>query len=129
MVAATDDTTRLLEALFDAFNAHDAATVVSLMTEDCVFEAAAGAEVFGTRHKGRDAVRTAFENVWKGLPDVRWDVTGHFHVGDRAVSEWVFRATRADGSRIEVQGCDLFTLRNGKIAIKQAFRKERAPVK
>lgn len=128
-MAATDDTTRLLEALFDAFNSHDAAKVVSLMTDDCVFEAAAGAEVFGTRYKGRDAVRTAFENVWKGLPDVRWDVTGHFHAGDRAVSEWVFRATRADGSRIEVQGCDLFTLRDGKIAVKQAFRKERAPIK
>jgi len=41
------------------------------------------------------------------------------------VSEWVFRATRADGARIEVQGCDLFTLRDGKVAAKRAFRKDR----
>lgn len=122
-------TKTLLDELFKAFNAHDAAKVVSLMTEDCVFEAAAGAESFGARHSGRAAVATAFENVWKGLPDVRWDVTGHFQAGDRAVSEWVFRATRPDGSRIEVQGCDLFTLRDGKVAVKQAFRKERPPVK
>lgn len=121
----TDPTISLLQDLFIAFNAHDAAKVVSLMTEDCVFEAAAGTEMFGARHKGRDAVRAAFENVWKGLPDVQWVVSNHFHVGDRAVSEWVFRATRPDGSKIEVQGCDLFTLRDGKIAIKQAFRKER----
>lgn len=120
---------KLLDELFEAFNAHDSAKVVSMMTEDCVFEAAAGAEMFGTRHVGRAAVALAFDNVWKGLPDVRWDVTRHFASGDRAVSEWVFRATRPDGSRIEVQGCDLFTLRDGKVAVKQAFRKERAPVK
>lgn len=120
---------KLLDELFEAFNAHDSAKVVSMMTEDCVFEAAAGAEMFGTRHVGRAAVALAFDNVWKGLPNVRWDVTRHFASGDRAVSEWVFRATRPDGSRIEVQGCDLFTLRDGKVAVKQAFRKERAPVK
>ena len=120
---------KLLDELFEAFNAHDSAKVVSMMTEDCVFEAAAGAEMFGTRHVGRAAVALAFDNVWKGLPNVRWDVTRHFASGDRAVSEWVFRATRPDGSRIEVQGCDLFTLRDGRVAVKQAFRKERAPVK
>jgi uncharacterized protein (TIGR02246 family) len=117
--------TGLLDEMFVAFNAHDAAKVVSLMTEDCVFETAAGPEEYGARHVGRAAVKTAFENVWAAMPDVRWDVTGHFVAGDRAVSEWVFRATRADGARIEVQGCDLFTLRDGKVAAKRAFRKDR----
>ena len=28
-----------------------------------------------------------------------------------------------DGSRAEVDGCDLFTFRNGKIAVKNSFRK------
>ena len=120
--------TGLLDEMFSAFNAHDAAKVVSLMTEDCVFETAAGPEEHGVRHVGRSAVKAAFENVWAAMPDVRWDVTGHFVAGDRAVSEWVFRATRADGARIEVQGCDLFTLRDGKVAVKRAFRKDRPPI-
>lgn len=119
---------QLLDELFRAFNAHDADKVVSLMTEDCVFEAAAGPEVHGARHVGRAAVKAAFENVWKGLPDVRWDVTAHVVAGDRAVSEWVFRATRPDGARIEVEGCDLFSLRDGRIAVKRAFRKDRPPM-
>lgn len=122
------DTLALLEALFRAFNAHDADGVVALMTEDCVFEAAAGPEIHGVRHVGRAAVKTAFENVWKGLPDVRWDVTGHFAAGDRAVSQWIFRATRPDGARIEVEGCDLFDVRDGRIAVKRAFRKDRPPL-
>lgn len=120
-----EDHLRLLDKLFEAFNAHDAEKVVALMTEDCIFEAAAGPEIFGARHVGRAAVKAAFEAVWAGLPDVSWNVTGHFVAGDRAVSEWIFRATRADGARIEVQGCDLFTLRDGRISMKQAFRKDR----
>lgn len=128
-MGTSDKITQLLQNIFKAFNAHDGDKVVSFMTEDCVFEAAGGNEVFGVRHVGRIAVKAAFENVWKNFPDVRWDVTNHFHVGDRAVSEWVFRATRPDGSRLEMQGCDLFTLRDGLIAVKQAFRKDRPPLK
>jgi ketosteroid isomerase-like protein len=55
-------------------------------------------------------------------------VTAHFVAGDRAVSEWIFRATRPDGARIEVEGCDLFSLRDGRIAAKRAFRKDRPPI-
>ncbi len=123
------DTTKLLNSLFEAFNAHDAAKVVSLMTDDCVFEAAAGPDAHGARYIGKTAVRAAFENVWASMPDVQWDVQNQFHAGDRAVSEWIFKATRGDGSRIEVQGCDLFTIRDGKVALKQAFRKDRPVLK
>ena len=124
-VSTDKEQLRLLDELFEAFNAHDAAMVVALMTEDCIFETAAGPQVFGARHVGRHAVKAAFEAVWAGLPDVSWTVTGHFIAGDRAVSEWIFRATQADGARIEVEGCDLFTLRDGRIAVKKAFRKDR----
>lgn len=33
--------------------------------------------------------------------------------------------TNAEGSRVEAEGADLFTLRDGKIIVKQAFRKRR----
>jgi ketosteroid isomerase-like protein len=41
------------------------------------------------------------------------------------VSEWTFTGTRVDGTRIEVNGCDLFTFRGGKIALKNSYRKSR----
>ena len=59
------------------------------------------------------------------MADARWDHHGHFVHGDRAVSEWTFSGTNKDGSRVEAEGCDLFTLRDGKIVRKQAFRKNR----
>ena len=51
----------------------------------------------------------------------------HFVVGDRGVSEWTFTGTRADGSHVEVHGCDIFTFRDGRIALKNSYRKNRPP--
>lgn len=114
-----------LEVLFEAFNRHDADAVMALMTEDAVFEAAAGPQAHGTRYEGGQAVRDAFAEVWASFPDARWDTTGYTVVGDLGVAEWLFTGTRADGARIEAEGCDLFTFRDGRIARKRAFRKQR----
>lgn len=117
-----------LSALFDAFNRHDADGAVAFMTEDVVFETLGGSEVYGTRIEGRDAVRNAFAGVWQSFPDAHWETTNHTVIGDLGVSEWIFRGTAGDGSRIEAEGCDLFTLRDGKITMKRAFRKQRPPI-
>ena len=49
----------------------------------------------------------------------------HFVAGDRAVSEWTFTGTMKDGMKVEVNGCDIFTLQGGKIALKNSYRKQR----
>lgn len=114
-----------LSDLFDAFNRHDVDAVMEYFAPDCVFNAVAGPEVFGARFEGREAIASAFAGVWAAMADARWDHHGHFVHGDRAVSEWTFSGTNRDGSRVEAEGCDLFTLRDGKIVKKQAFRKAR----
>ena len=119
--------TQFLQAFADAWNRHDVDALMSFMAEDCAFESSAGPDACGARHVGRDAVRAAFADVWKIFPDAHWGNARHFVHGDRAVSEWTFTGTRADGSRIEVQGCDLFTLQGGKIALKNSYRKNRTP--
>ena len=117
--------TSLLDAFADAWNRHDLDALMSMMTDDCVFEASAGNAVDGARHEGQRAVRAAFAAVFDQYPDARWRDARHFVSGDRAVSEWTFTGTLKDGKRVEVHGCDLFTLRDGKIAIKNSFRKNR----
>lgn len=114
-----------LSDLFDAFNRHDIDGVISFFAEDCVFNTVAGSEAHGTRVEGTEQIATAFSSVWQTMPDAHWAHHSHFVHGDRAVSEWTFSGTNADGSRIEAEGCDLFTLRDGKIVRKQAFRKNR----
>ena len=122
-------TTDLLQAFAEAWNRHDVEALMSFMTEDCVFEASAGSEVWGTRYSGRAAVRAGFAEVWATFPDARWSDARHFVQGDRGVSEWTFTGARADGTRVEVNGCDLFTFAGGRIAVKNSYRKNRPPVR
>ena len=123
---AAEVTTQRLQAFADAWNRHDVDALMSFMTHDCVFEASAGPDLCGARFEGRDAVRAAFAEVWATFPDAHWGDARHFVYGDRGVSEWTFTGTRRDGTRVEVQGCDLFRFRDGKIALKNSYRKNRS---
>ena len=128
-VQPTDrDLENLLTAFADAWSRHDVDGLMSMMTADGVFEASAGNDVHGERHEGQQAVRAAYAAVFAQYPDARWGNARHFVKGDRGVSEWTFTGTLKDGKRVEVTGCDLFTFRNGKIAIKNSFRKNRPPI-
>jgi ketosteroid isomerase-like protein len=119
-------TTRDLETFFEAgWNAHDVDLLMTFMSDDCVFESIAGPEACGTRHAGRERVREAFAGVFAAFPDVRFGSARHFVSGDRGLSEWLFTGTAADGRKVEVNGCDVFTFRHGKIAVKSSFLKNR----
>ena len=118
-------TVKDLEAFGDGWNRHDVDYLMSFMADDCVFETSAGAEVRGTRYVGRDRVREGFANVFKRFPDAQFRESRHFVEGDRGASEWIFSGTTTDGRKVEVHGCDLFTFRDGKIAVKASFMKNR----
>ena len=115
----------LLQAFADAWNRHDVEALMSMMTADGVFEASAGPAVNGERFEGQQAVRAAYTAVFEQYPDAHWGEARHFVTAERGVSEWTFTGTRQDGQRVEVTGCDLFTFREGKIALKNSFRKNR----
>jgi len=118
-------TTQTLEAFSAAWNAHDIDALMSFMAPNCIFETVSGTNVFGNRFEGQDAVRTAFESAWKNFPDAQWLNGKHFVAGDRGVSEWLFVGTGLDGKRVEANGVDIFTFADGKILVKNAFRKMR----
>jgi len=119
-------TTKDLDAFFEAgWNGHDVDLLMTFMADDCVFESTAGPEVCGTRHVGRERVREAFARVFATFPDARFGAARHFLSGDRGLSEWVFTGTTGEGRKVEVNGCDVFTFRHGKIAVKSSFSKNR----
>lgn len=118
-----------LQSFADAFNAHDIKAIMTHMTDDCIFKASAGPDFEGEKFSGQEDVKKAFENVFTTFPDAHWGNLEHFISGDRGFSEWIFTGTKSDGTRVEVTGCDLFTFRDGKIAVKNSYRKNRQPVK
>jgi len=118
-------TAETLARFGDAWNRHDIDSLMSFMTDDCIFETVAGPDVCGSRHVGREAVRKAFASAWESFPDAQWKNGNHWVAGDRGVSESTFVGTALDGSRVEANMVDLFVFRDGKIHVKNAFRKNR----
>ena len=115
-----------LDTFFTAgWNGHDIDLLMTFMADDCVFESASGTEACGTRHVGRERVRDAFGRVLATFPDAHFAQARHVVAGDRGLSEWLFTGTTADGRQVEVNGCDVFTFRHDKIAVKSSFFKNR----
>ena len=112
-----------LEQFLAAFNAHDVDAIMEFFTEDCVFETPRGPDPWGRRLTGKAEVRTGIEARFAGLPDIHYDEDRHWVCGDRGVSEWRITGTDTSGSTVEVRGCDLFELRDGKITRKDSYWK------
>ncbi len=126
MAKQSDEVTvEFLQAFADAWNRHDVDDLMSFMTDDCVFESSAGEVACGTLYEGAEEVRKGYSKSWEDFPDAQWGDARHFVTGDRGVSEWVFTGTKAGGKRSEVAGCDVFTFRDGKIVVKNSYRKNR----
>jgi len=105
------------------WNGHDLDGILAMMTDDVVFEASFGKDPWGVRVVGQTAVREFLEDMFRRIPDVRWDEIRHFACPELAVVEWLTTATPRGGTRYEVQGCDVLALRNEKISAKRSYRK------
>lgn len=116
---------QMLKDFAAAWNRHDLEALMGFVTEDCAFHAAAGPDLLGRTFKGTAALREGFQLAWQTFPDAAWLDGDHFVCGNRGVSESSFCGTKADGSRVEARMVDVFTFRDGKIAVKNAYRKDR----
>ena len=113
----------ILERFLDAFNRHDVDAIMDFFAEDCVFETPRGPSPWGRRLEGKEEVRKGIEARFAGIPDISYVDDRHFVSGDRGVSEWTITGTDTSGERVEVRGCDLFELREGRIARKDSYWK------
>ena len=117
----------LLDRFAAAWNAHDVDALMECMVDgdDCAFYAAAGGTPRGGVSEGRAAVRASYEAVWKKFPDAKWHNPTHFVSGERGVTQWLFTGSTADGKeKSNVHGCDVFEFKNGKILVKDTYRKQ-----
>lgn len=118
-----DDAMQMLREIAAAFDRHDLDGIMAHFADDAVFEGPRGPHPWGQRFVGHDAVRAAFAERFAGIPDIRYQQDEHFVDGDRGASEWTLSGTATDGRRIEVRGCDLWTLRDGRIVRKDSYWK------
>ena len=120
-----DEAVEMLRSIAAAFDRHDLDGIMGHFADDAVFESPRGPDPWGRRFVGREEVRTAFAGRFSGIPDVRYRQDDHFVDGDRGASEWTLSGTTTEGERLEIRGCDLWTIRDGRIVKKDSYWKIR----
>jgi len=117
------DGERFVERFNAVWNGHDIDGILAMMTDDVIFEASFGRDPWGTRVVGQGAVRAFLGDMFTRIPDVRWDEIRHFACPELAVVEWLTSGSPRGGAAFKVEGCDVLTLSDGKIAAKRSYRK------
>lgn len=114
-----------LNELCEAFNAHDLDRIMSFFAEDCLLEMPRGNRPWGSRFEGKANVRAALATRFEGLPDVHYGDAEHFvdPTAGTGISKWTLTGTTRDGKRTEVNGCDFYTFRDGKVIRKDSYWK------
>lgn len=105
-----------------AFGAGDVDAIMSLMTEDCVFEST-GPAPDGVRHESASSVRAVWEELFTQTRDPQFTEEESFVAGDRAVLRWRFTWTNEDGSPGHVRGVDVVRMRQGRVCEKLSYVK------
>lgn len=124
---ASPDYYTLLERFAAGWNAHDAEALMACMTPDCIYRAAAGEAASGKEFRGQAEVREAFAQIFHAFPDAAWRNPSHHVARSHGCSTWRFVAKgKATGVLVEVDGVDIFELRDGLIAVKDTYRKNRS---
>lgn len=123
MIQQDTVTENTLQEILNAFNRHDLDGIMSYFAEDCTFDLPRGPERWGRRFIGKHEVRDGLASRFAGIPDVHYDEDRHFVCGNRGVSEWRLTGTTTSGTRIDVQGCDLWEFVNGEVVRKDSYWK------
>jgi hypothetical protein len=113
---------RVLDSFTRAWSRQDIDTLMSLVTDDCVYSASVGPEP-GQTFVGREAVRDGF------LALLAYDAGGKSSegrvalLGDIALVEWSYELRDAAGHVTVLRGCDIIEFSGPCIRRKDAFRK------
>ena len=116
-MAKVESAMRLVLEFNEAFNRHDVAGMMKLMSEDCVFENTDPAPD-GTRYAGKPAVTEFWENFFRESPKAHIDIEEIFGMGNHCIMRWKY--IWGDG---HVRGVDIFQVKEGLISEKLSYVK------
>ena len=113
---------RVVLAFNEAFNRHDVAAMMQLMSDDCIFENTAPAPD-GTVYAGKEAVTQFWQDFFSKSPQARIEIEEVFGFGERCVMRWRYTWVDEVGGKGHVRGVDIFRVRNGLICEKFSYVK------
>jgi ketosteroid isomerase-like protein len=101
------------ERLRAALNAHDIDAFVACFAED--YDSAQPAHP-DRAFRGNAQVRENWTAVFAGVPDFAAELIGTAAVGDTEWSEWHWRGTHADGTRLDMAGVMVCGVADGRMS-------------
>ena len=112
-----------------AWNEHDVDTIVSMHTEDSVFENHVTADV----NVGREQIGRAVAGIFSVFPDLTFETRRAYVRDDLVVQEWTARGTHEGtmtrsgmevpptGRKVDYKGMDVIPIRDGLVARKDVY--------
>jgi ketosteroid isomerase-like protein len=105
-----------------AFNRHDIAGMMQLMSEDCVFENT-GPAPDGAVYSGKEAVTRFWEIFFRDSPQAHIEIEEIFGLGKRCIMRWRYDWVDTAGYTGHVRGVDLFHVKDDLICEKLSYVK------
>ncbi len=122
---STQDNINLVKAFFDAINQHDADRAASFVDPSAEWVTALSPSGAA---RGQDALKQSMLNYWTAFPDNRVEMTNMIATEDWVTVEYIGRGTHngpfntpfgqvpPTGRKMETRFCDVYQIKNGKIA-------------
>ena len=118
----------LLRAFGKAFNAGDVDGILACVTDDFEWRLAEGPDAPDARVvRGKEEVRQALRERDARFRSVRFSETEVFVADDQVIGRFRATGSYATGAPLDVRGVDLYTIRDGRIAVKDSYWKRIRP--
>jgi len=106
----------------DAFNRHDVAGMMKLMSDDCIFENTDPAPD-GTIYSGKETVTKFWQDFFRESPNAHIEIEEIFGMGLRCIMRWKYEWGDTSGQKGHIRGVDVFKLRENLICEKLSYVK------
>lgn len=113
---------RTVLAFNEAFNQHDVAAMMALMSDDCLFENTSPAPD-GAVYTGKEAVRQFWQEFFQQSPQAHIKIEDISGFGHRCIMRWRYDWVDAAGNTGHVRGVDLYQEKDGLICEKLSYVK------
>ncbi len=117
-----EEAPRLVLEFNEAFNKHNVAGMMRLMSDDCVFENTSPAPE-GTHYSGKEAVTLFWQDFFREAPDAHIEIEEIFGFGWRCIMRWKYSWVDLTGNKVHVRGVDIFQVKDGLICEKLSYVK------